>query len=32
MQEQKNFLDTFIENWRENLEQTDDIQMIGIRV
>lgn len=32
MQEQKSFLDTFIENWRENLEQTDDIQMIGIRV
>ncbi|MES2139312.1 MAG: hypothetical protein V4511_06360 [Bacteroidota bacterium] len=32
MLEQKNFLDTFIENWRGNLEQTDDIQMIGIRV
>jgi serine phosphatase RsbU (regulator of sigma subunit) len=32
MQEQKVFLDSFIENWRENLEQTDDIQVIGIRV
>ena len=32
MQEQKTFLDTFIENWRENLEQTDDILVIGIKV
>ena len=32
MPEQKEFLDVFIENWRENLEQTDDIQVVGIRV
>lgn len=32
MEEQKKYLDTFIENWRENLEQTDDILVIGIRV
>jgi len=32
MDEQKEFLDIFIENWRENLEQTDDILIIGIRV
>ncbi len=32
MQEQNIFLDSFIENWRENLEQTDDILVIGIRL
>jgi len=32
MQEQKMYLDSFIENWRENLEQTDDILVIGIRI
>ena len=31
MEEQKKFLDSFIENWRENQEQTDDILVIGIR-
>lgn len=32
MEEQKKFLDTFIEDWRKNLEQTDDIQIVGIKV
>ena len=32
MQEQNSYLDSFIENWRENMEQTDDILVIGIRV
>ncbi len=32
MNEQKKHLDTFIENWRENIEQTDDILIIGIKV
>jgi serine phosphatase RsbU (regulator of sigma subunit) len=32
MPEQKEYLDTFIENWKGNMEQTDDILVIGIRV
>ncbi len=32
MEEQKEFLNTFIENWKVNTEQTDDILVIGIRV
>ena len=32
MQEQKHFLDTFIEDWKSNMEQTDDILVIGVRV
>ncbi len=32
MQEQKIYLDSFIENWRGDLEQTDDILVIGIRI
>jgi len=32
MEEQKNYLDTFIENWKGNMEQTDDVLVIGIRI
>ncbi|MCE3278291.1 MAG: protein serine/threonine phosphatase [Bacteroidetes bacterium] len=32
MDEQKTFLDTFINEWRGEMEQTDDILVIGIRV
>ena len=32
MEEQKEYLNTFIENWKENTEQTDDILVIGVRV
>ncbi|MCE3278295.1 MAG: protein serine/threonine phosphatase [Bacteroidetes bacterium] len=32
MEEQKQFLGTFIEDWRGDMEQTDDILVIGIRV
>jgi serine phosphatase RsbU (regulator of sigma subunit) len=32
MSEQKEFLDHFIENWRGNMEQTDDILVIGIKI
>ena len=32
MEEQRNYLDTFIENWRGVMEQTDDILVIGVRV
>lgn len=32
MDEQRNFLDIFIDNWRGNTEQTDDILVIGIKV
>jgi ligand-binding sensor domain-containing protein/serine phosphatase RsbU (regulator of sigma subunit) len=32
MEEQKQFLNHYIENWKGNLEQTDDILVIGIRV
>ncbi|MFY9311399.1 MAG: hypothetical protein WAQ28_20310 [Bacteroidia bacterium] len=32
MEEQKNFLDTYVENWKGGLEQTDDILIIGIRI
>ena len=32
MNEQKNFLDDFIEQWRGKMEQTDDILVIGIRI
>jgi serine phosphatase RsbU (regulator of sigma subunit) len=32
MEEQKAFLNTFIENWKGNMEQTDDILVIGVRV
>ena len=32
MEEQKDHLDEFIENWKGSLEQTDDILVIGIRV
>ena len=32
MQEQEKYLDTFIDNWRGNREQIDDILVIGIRI
>ncbi len=32
MEEQRNYLDTFTENWKGTMEQTDDILIIGIRV
>ncbi len=32
MPEQKYYLDTFIENWKSGMEQTDDILVIGVRV
>lgn len=32
MLEQKDYLDNFIENWKGNLDQTDDILVIGIRL
>src|ERR1700739_172024 len=32
MQEQKQYLDQTIENWKGSLEQVDDILVIGIRV
>jgi serine phosphatase RsbU (regulator of sigma subunit) len=32
MQAQKEFLEDFINNWKGNMEQTDDILVIGIRV
>jgi len=32
MPEQEKYLDDFIENWKGNLEQTDDILVIGIRI
>jgi serine phosphatase RsbU (regulator of sigma subunit) len=32
MEEQREFLNTFIENWKGNMEQTDDILVIGVRV
>ena len=31
MQEQENYLETFIENWKGEGEQTDDILVIGVR-
>ena len=32
MGEQKEYLGSFIENWKGNMEQTDDILVIGVRV
>jgi serine phosphatase RsbU (regulator of sigma subunit) len=32
MEDQKKHLDSFIENWKGNVEQTDDILVVGIRV
>jgi serine phosphatase RsbU (regulator of sigma subunit) len=32
MEEQKNYLDTFIEEWKGITEQTDDILVIGIKI
>lgn len=32
MEDQKRHLDSFIENWKGNIEQTDDILVVGIRV
>lgn len=32
MDEQKTFLDNFIENWKGGMEQTDDILVIGVRI
>jgi len=32
MEEQKDYLDSFIDEWKGNMEQTDDILVIGVRV
>ena len=32
MQEQKSILETTIENWKGNLDQTDDILIIGVKI
>jgi serine phosphatase RsbU (regulator of sigma subunit) len=32
MKDQKNYLDTYIENWKGDLAQVDDILIIGVRV
>ncbi len=32
MVEQKNHLDAFIEDWKGNMEQTDDILVIGVKI
>ncbi|MES2591134.1 MAG: SpoIIE family protein phosphatase [Bacteroidota bacterium] len=32
MNEQKEYLDSFIESWKGNVEQTDDILVIGIKI
>jgi serine phosphatase RsbU (regulator of sigma subunit) len=32
MKEQKEFLDSFIDEWKANMEQTDDILVIGVRI
>lgn len=32
MEEQKNYLDNFIEEWKGNMHQTDDILVIGIKI
>ncbi len=32
MNEQKDFLDSYIENWKGGMEQTDDILVIGIKI
>lgn len=32
MQEQEKYLDTFVDNWRGNREQIDDILVIGVRL
>jgi serine phosphatase RsbU (regulator of sigma subunit) len=32
MEDQRNYLDSFIENWKGNVEQTDDILVIGIKI
>jgi hypothetical protein len=32
MAEQGNYLDSFITDWRGNMEQTDDVLVIGVKV
>ena len=32
MNEQKEYLESFIENWKGHMEQTDDVLVIGIRI
>ncbi|TAL61823.1 MAG: hypothetical protein EPN85_03955 [Bacteroidetes bacterium] len=32
MEEQRDYLDTFIENWKGGMEQTDDVLVIGVRI
>jgi len=32
IEKQKDFLNTTIENWRGELEQVDDILIIGVRI
>jgi hypothetical protein len=31
MEEQKEYLGSFIDEWKGNMEQTDDILVIGVR-
>ena len=32
MQEQEELLDSFVENWKADIEQVDDILVIGVRL
>ena len=32
MEEQKEYLGSFIDEWKGNMEQTDDILVVGVRV
>jgi hypothetical protein len=32
MPQQREFLDEFVTNWKGNMEQTDDILVIGVKV
>ena len=32
MKEQKQLLDTTFENWKEGIEQVDDVCVVGVRI
>lgn len=32
LHEQHDYLNNFIENWKGNMEQTDDILVIGVKI